>query len=70
MVDFWGVILLVTVLAAFEGWMMSLFTNCVLWFCDWQDNGEADMGLSIMQWLAVPLAWVFSIVEVCILHSK
>jgi hypothetical protein len=68
--DFWSILLIVVFLAGIMGWTMVPFTSGVAWFCKWRDGDNINWGMDIAFTIAVPFAWVFSILEIYILYAK
>ncbi len=68
--DGWVVVLLIAVMAGIMGWFMTFVVNGVLWFCDWREGTPINWGLEVAYSIAVPFAWIFSLLEVYLLYSK
>ena len=68
--DPWLIILLLAFMAGIMGWITTPFVNGVLWYCDWREGAPINWGLDTAFAIAVPFAWMFSLLEICLLYMK
>ncbi|HEY9784431.1 MAG TPA: hypothetical protein V6D17_03445 [Candidatus Obscuribacterales bacterium] len=66
---FWTIILLCALLAGSFGWVMIPMTHCYLWFLNWCDEEDVNWGYNAGLALAVPCAWIYSILVIIIMFT-
>jgi len=69
-VDAWTPVLLTALMAGVMGWGMTPVVNCILWYCDWREGTPLDWGLEVAFTIAVPFAWIFSLLEIFLLYHN
>ena len=71
--DFWSLMLIIVFIvgSGLTGSLfISLFNQCILWFCDWREGADINWGWETFGFLAGPMAWMFAILEIVMLYSK